>query len=163
MSAADAEGRLAAVISPLRRTLLTAARERGGLPDIPDAQIEIVRALLPGAGTGAAGTGAAGFGVERGPAELAEALHLSRPTVSNLLRAMEADGLVERRKAAGDGRRVVVVASARAIDLFRRFDEAAGALLREALGTLHPDDRSAVAAAVPALERLAVALRGEAR
>ncbi|SDL63191.1 MarR family winged helix-turn-helix transcriptional regulator [Microbacterium azadirachtae] len=146
------EGRLAAVISPLRRTLLSAARERGSLPDIPDAQIEVVRALLPSPD-----------GAERGPAELADALHLSRSTVSNLLRAMEADGLVERRRGAGDGRRVVVAASARAIDLFHRFDEAAGELLREALASLDPSDRSAVDAAVPALERLAEALKGASR
>ena len=156
----DDESRLAAVISPLRRTLLAAARERAGLPEIPDAQIEVVRALLPS--TGAAGpTGSTGStgSAERGPAELAEALHLSRSTVSNLLRAMEADGLVERRRAAGDGRRIIVVASARAIDLFHRFDQAAGDLLREALQALDPADREAVAGAVPALERLAAALR----
>ena len=162
----DVEGRLAAVISPLRRTLLAAARERGGLPDIPDAQIEVVRALL-GASGGDAGQGAEhGAGrrpAGRGPAELAQALHLSRPTVSNLLGAMEADGLVERRRADDDGRRVVVVASARATELFHRFDEAAGDILREALKLLDPADRAAVEAAVPALEALADALRGTAR
>ncbi len=150
--AGDAESRLAAVISPLRRTLLAAARERGELPDIPDAQIEVVRALLPSSGS-----------AERGPAELAEALHLNRSTVSNLLGAMEADGLVERRRADGDGRRVVVVLSPRALDLFGRFDQAAGELLRDALETLDPADREAVTAAVPALEKLAAALRGGSR
>jgi len=148
----DAESRLAAVISPLRRTLLTAARERGDLPDIPDAQIEVVRALLPASGE-----------AERGPAELAEALHLNRSTVSNLLGAMEADGLVQRRRATGDGRRVVVALSPRAIDLFGRFDQAAGEILRDALGSLDSADRAAVAAAVPALERLAAALHGADR
>jgi len=168
--AADVEARLAAVISPLRRTLLAAARERGGLPDIPDAQIEVVRALLGASGDGT-GQGAGhdtGHGADRrpagrGPAELAQALHLSRPTVSNLLGAMEADGLVERRRAADDGRRVVVVASARATELFHRFDEAAGDILQEALNLLDPADRAAVEAAVPALEALADALRGTAR
>jgi len=151
-AAAEAESRLAAVISPLRRTLLTAARERGDLPDIPDAQIEVVRALLPASGE-----------AERGPAELAEALHLNRSTVSNLLGAMEADGLVQRRRAADDGRRVVVALSPRAIDLFGRFDQAAGEILRDALGSLDPADRAAVAAAIPALERLAAALHGADR
>lgn len=160
--AGDVEGRLAAVISPLRRTLLTAARERGGLPDIPDAQIEVVRALLAPPGDGA-GRGADPRPAGRGPAELAQALHLSRPTISNLLGAMEADGLVERRRADGDGRRVVVVASARATELFHRFDEAAADILQEALKLLDPADRAAVAAAVPALEALTDALRGTAR
>lgn len=152
MTTGDPESRLAAVISPLRRTLLAAARERGELPDIPDAQIEIVRALLPSSG-----------GAERGPAELAEALHLNRSTVSNLLGAMEADGLIERRSAEGDGRRVVVSLSARALDLFGRFDQTAGELLRDALASLDPGDRAAVTAAVPALEKLAAALRGGVR
>ena len=151
--AVDVEGRLAAVISPLRRTLLTAARERGGLPDIPDAQIEVVRALL----------GPSGGGAGHGPAELAQTLHLSRSTISNLLGAMEADGLVERRRADDDGRRVIVFASARATELFHRFDEAAGDILREALRILDPADRAAVVAAVPALEALADAVRGTAR
>ncbi|MBS1673796.1 MAG: MarR family transcriptional regulator [Actinobacteria bacterium] len=151
-TASGAAGRLAAVISPLRRTLLSAARERGGLPDVPDAQIEMVRALLPPSGA-----------AERGPAELAEALHLNRSTISNLLGVMEADGLVERGRAAGDGRRVVVAPSPRAVELFRRFDDAAGEILREALDTLDPADRAAVAAAIPALERLAEALKETAR
>jgi len=59
--------RLAAVISPLRRALLAAAREQEGLPDIPDAQIEIIRALPRG-------TVAA-------PGELAETLGLGRSTI----------------------------------------------------------------------------------
>ena len=146
--AADEGGRLAAVISPLRRTLLAAARRQGGLPDIPDAQIEVVRALLSSPG-----------GAGPGPAELAVTLHLSRPAVSNLLRAMEADGLVERQRGAGDGRRVVVAASARAVDLFRRFDQESGEILRDALDVLDPADRATVAAAVPALERLSSVLR----
>ena len=40
--------RLAAVISPLRRDLLAGARAAEHLPDIPDAQIEVIRALPRG-------------------------------------------------------------------------------------------------------------------
>jgi DNA-binding MarR family transcriptional regulator len=136
--------RLAAVISPLRRTLLAAARAAEHLPEIPDAQIEIVRALPRG--------------TVSAPGELADRLGLSRSTVSNLLTTMEAAGLIERRPRAGDRRHVEVLATARALDLFDRFDLASGDLLADAAATLTPADRAALAAAVPALERLRDAL-----
>lgn len=132
--------RLAAVISPLRRTLLAAARRAENLPEIPDAQIEIIRALPRGTATT--------------PGELAERLDLSRPTVSNLLRAMDSAGLVTRSPRADDRRQVEVAVSARALDLFERFDRAGTALVADAASTLPDADRRALAAALPALERL---------
>ncbi|MEV4283534.1 MarR family winged helix-turn-helix transcriptional regulator [Actinoplanes xinjiangensis] len=143
MTALDA-ARLAAVISPLRRTLLGAAREAEHLPEIPDAQIEIIRALP----RDTAGS----------PGELAGRLGLSRPTVSNLLTAMEANGLVERRPRPGDRRHVEVVATAKALDLFARFDRVSGDLVAAAADTLTDADRAALAAALPVLERLRDAL-----
>jgi DNA-binding MarR family transcriptional regulator len=136
--------RLASVISPLRRTLLAAARAAEHLPEIPDAQIEIIRALPRG--------------TVAGPGELAERLGLSRPTVSNLLTTMESAGLVERRRSPANQRRVEVLATAKALDLFDRFDLASGKLVAGAAATLSAADRSALAAAVPALERLRDAL-----
>ncbi|MGV9212788.1 MarR family winged helix-turn-helix transcriptional regulator [Micromonospora sp. RB23] len=136
--------RLASVISPLRRTLLAAARAAEHLPEIPDAQIEIVRALPRG--------------TVAGPGELAERLRLSRSTVSNLLTAMEGKGLVERRPRPGNHRHVDVLATAKALDLFERFDLASGDLVARAAATLPAADRAALAAAVPALERLRDAL-----
>ncbi|BCJ50306.1 hypothetical protein Asp14428_17810 [Actinoplanes sp. NBRC 14428] len=136
--------RLASVISPLRRTLLAAARAAEHLPEIPDAQIEIVRALPRG--------------TTAGPGELAERLRLSRSTVSNLLTTMEANGLVRRRPRPGNHRHVDVLATEKALDLFDRFDLASGALVARAAATLSDVDRAALAAAVPALERLRDAL-----
>ena len=40
--------RLASVISPLRRVLLASARAAEHLPEIPDAQVEVIRALPRG-------------------------------------------------------------------------------------------------------------------
>ena len=100
-----AAGRLGRVISPLRRSLLRVARAAEHLPEIPDAQIEVLRALPAG--------------VERSSGELAGALGLSRPTISNLLRDMERAGLVARRPDRGDRRRVLVAASDRALPLPR--------------------------------------------
>ncbi|MGR0319835.1 MarR family winged helix-turn-helix transcriptional regulator [Agromyces sp. ZXT2-3] len=132
--------RLAAVVSPLRRALLGAARRREGLPELPDAQIEVIRAL-PG-------------GTVASPSELADSLGLGRSTVSNLLNRMERDGLVARTPRVGDGRGVEVVASARAIDLFERFDRASAAIVADAASALPAEDRAALDAALPALERL---------
>jgi hypothetical protein len=109
--------RLASVISPLRRTLLAAARATEHLPEIPDAQI-----------------------------------------VSNLLTTMEANGLVERRPRPGNHRHIEVLATPKAHDLFDRFDLASGDLVARAAATLPAADRAALAAAVPALERLRDAL-----
>lgn len=136
--------RLAAVVSPLRRALLTAAREREGLPDIPDAQIEVIRALPRG--------------TVASPGELADRLGLRRPTLSNLLAAMEAAGLIARRRSDADGRRVEVVATPEALGFFERFDAASAAIVAEAAASLSPADAAALAAAVPALEALRDAL-----
>ncbi|WP_328395967.1 MarR family transcriptional regulator [Nocardia sp. NBC_00416] len=144
MTALD-PARLAAVISPLRRTLLTAARAVERLPEIPDAQIEIIRALPRGSVTTSG--------------ELAGRLGLSRSTVSNLLTAMEASGLIERRPRPGDRRRIEIRTTARARDLFDRFDLASSALVTDAAATLDPADRAALAAALPALEHLREALQ----
>lgn len=136
--------RLAAVISPLRRALLTATREAGGLPDIPDAQIQVIRALPDG--------------TTRTPSELADELHLDRSTISNLLAAMQRAKLVERAPDPNDGRRSLVTTSARARELFAAFDRSSADLLGAALDTLDPTDRDVIAAAQPALERLLDAL-----
>jgi DNA-binding MarR family transcriptional regulator len=139
--------RLAAVISPLRRSLLAAARRAHRLPEIPDSQVEILRALPRGTAAS--------------PGELAERLGLSRPAVSNLLSAMEDRGLIARRPRGADRRQVEVAATERALGLFERFDRASAALVDGATDRLSPQDRAALAAAVPALERLRDALLDE--
>lgn len=132
--------RLAAVISPLRRALLNGTLDREGLPDIPDAQIEIIRALPRGTVTT--------------PSELAARLSLGRSTVSNLLAAMEKRGLVARRSRDDDRRQVDVVATAVATGYFDRFDVASAALVADAADSLGPDDLAALNAAIPILEKL---------
>lgn len=127
---------------PFRRTLLRASRAVADLPDLPDAQIEVLRALGAGDRSGTA------------PSELAERLGLARPTVSNLVSAMEHAGLVERRDAPGDGRRSTVHLTRLAARRLRAYDAATTALLVDALGRLDEEDRRAVAAALPALVRL---------
>lgn len=132
--------RLAAVISPLRRALLAATRAEAGLPELAEAQIDVLRTLPRG--------------TLRGPAEIATQLRLSRPTVSNLLATMQAQELIERAADPSDGRRVVVRASERALDLFDRFDAVNSSLVERVSRELSEGDRTALAAALPALERL---------
>lgn len=126
-------------IGPFRRALLRTSREVADLPDLPDAQVEVMRAL-----TGSTTT----------PSALAARLGLARSTVSNLVSAMESVGLVERRLAAGDGRRTELRLTALAEERLAAYDEASTAVLVEALGRLAPEDRTALAAALPALEHL---------
>ncbi|WP_295126842.1 helix-turn-helix domain-containing protein [uncultured Leifsonia sp.] len=141
--------RLAALISPIRRNLLALTRETEGLPDVPDSQVEVLRALPRG--------------TVSTPSELARRLGLRKSTMSNLLTAMEAAGLVVRRPSPDDRRRVEVLASAHALSIFESFDAASALLLAEAAATLHADDLAALAAAVPALERLRDALADRRR
>ncbi|GAA1960296.1 MarR family winged helix-turn-helix transcriptional regulator [Microbacterium deminutum] len=147
MSADLDPARLAAVISPLRRALLAGARAAEHLPEIPDAQIEVIRALPRG--------------VVSSPGDLADRLGVSRSTVSNLLTAMEERGLVARRPSADDRRRVEVLASALALTLFERFDRASAALVGQAAASLPTADRDALAVALPALEHLRDALAAQ--
>lgn len=141
--------RLSAIISPLRRSLLRAARTAEHLPDIPDAQVEVLRSLPAG--------------TVRSPAEIAEELTLSRTTVSNLLGTMETAGLITRETDSLDRRRVAVRASARAVSLLGRFDQASAALLAEAIAALPDHDRVVLGAALPALERLRDEMQAIAR
>ena len=131
---------LAAQVSPMRRALSALAREREALPEIPDAQIEIIRFIETGG--------------EATPSSIALALGSGRPTVSNLLATMESAGLITRRRDVHDGRRIVVNVSAAARDYFARFDAATSAIMTEAAAQLSPADQAALIAAAKAFERL---------
>ena len=140
--------RLSDRIGPFRRALLRTSREVADLPDIPDAQVEVMRALAAGTTT---------------PSTLAGRLGLARSTVSNLVSAMESAGLLERRLAAGDGRRTELRLTPLAEERLAAYDEASTTVLVEALDRLSPEDRAALAAALPALEHLhrEIAHRGD--
>lgn len=130
---------LSRVIGPLRRAVLRGTRTSGDLPDLPDAQIEALRVLVDAESAS--------------PGELAVRLRLARSTVSNLIRAMLAAGLVERTEGP-DLRSVRLSASPRATGLLARYDEAGEQMLDEAFSELDPADLEAISAALPALGRL---------
>lgn len=147
--APDPAADLARVLGPLRRRVLRRSQERAGLPDLPEAQVEVLRALTQDGPTS--------------PSELAGRLRLARPTVSNLLRTLTAAGLTARSPGAGDQRRVEVTATATAHDLLDRYDAASTATVTEALDRMDAADRAALPAAVDVLTRLLAALDEQPR
>ncbi|PPF62559.1 transcriptional regulator, partial [Rathayibacter tritici] len=116
--------RLSAEIGPFRRTLLSASRRDGALPEIPDAQIEVLRRLDED-----------GWST---PTALGRSLGLARSTISNLVAAMEREGLVERRLATGDGRSTEVGLTALARERLAVYDASAERVLVAALPRSQP-------------------------
>ena len=137
VATADALSRL---LGPLRRAVLRRARESGGLPDLPDAQIELLRVLQAAPGTGVG--------------EVAARLRVAPSTVSNVVRSAVAAGLVERRTSPTDLRAVELYPSTIALRLLETYDGTSCALLSNALAILSPGDRKAIERAMPALGRL---------
>lgn len=136
---------LSRLLGPLRREVMRASRSVGELPDLPDAQIEVLRALT-----------ALG---EATPGAIAAELGLARSTVSNLVKVMTAAGLIDRRLSDGDGRSTTLSASATADTLLARYDVASAAVIDEAFSHLSAVDRNRLKAAIPALQRLHHGLR----
>jgi DNA-binding MarR family transcriptional regulator len=138
---------LAQAIGPVRRALVKATQAAGDLPDLPEAQIEVLRLL-----------------VERGglsSTEIATRLGLARPTVSNLLKAMSGLRLIDRTASEDDLRSTLVGASARARVLLARYDRISAGILEEALGRVDPDARDALSRCAAALTQLAAALAAD--
>ncbi|WP_280365334.1 MarR family winged helix-turn-helix transcriptional regulator [Nocardia wallacei] len=143
-STASFEAHFSTLLGPLRRAVLRRTRTAEDLPDLPDAQIELLRLLVTTGGLA--------------PSRAAAELRMAQSTISNLIRTMAAADLVERRNQPTDGRGALLVASARAHRLLDRYDHASAAILRETLETLTAADRHALESALPALQRLVQAL-----
>jgi len=131
---------LSHLLGPLRRSLLRAAQGAGDLPDIPDAQIELLRTLAQSDGAT--------------PGALAAELGLARSTVSNLVKTMAASGLVDRSLSDSDGRSTVLSPSPAARALLDRYDRASATLLDEVFDRLSADERARIDGALPVLQRL---------
>lgn len=148
-SRTNASARVAAglggLLGPLRRAVFRSTRSAEGLPDLPEAQIELLRVLS---------TSADGLS----PSSAAALIRVAPSTVSNLARAMSAAGLVERIRPEFDQRTVVLTASAEALQLLKRYDRASSAALTSVIDELSDDDRVALEQSLPALGRLVAAL-----
>lgn len=117
-----------------------ASRRAGQLPSLSPSQVAVLRRL-----------------VARGPARpatLADDLGLARPTISNLLRDLEDEALVERLASRSDGRSVLVVITERARKVLETFARERVRLVVQEYNRLEPADRAALAAAVGPLRQL---------
>lgn len=145
MDVASEFGRL---IGPLRRAMLR-TRLLVGLPDLPEAQIELLRALER--------VGPAS------PSDLAAQLRVAPSTVSNLVRTMTAAGLIQRTPSIQDLRTVQLGLSALSREMLDRYDRRSTAALRRAIDRLAAEDRAALERSLPALRALLAALEDEQR
>ncbi|WP_181793554.1 MarR family winged helix-turn-helix transcriptional regulator [Streptomyces sp. WELS2] len=136
---------LGGLLGPLRRAVLRATRNAEGLPDLPEAQIELLRALS-----------SSPEGLSPGAA--AARVRVAPSTVSNLVRAMSTARLVERVRPEHDQRTVLLTASEEALHLLERYDRASTAALTRVVAELSDADRTALHQALPALDRLVTAL-----
>lgn len=144
----DTAAEFGRLIGPLRRAVLR-TRHAEGLPDLPEAQIELLR-VLEHAGTPTA-------------REVATRLGVAPSTVSNLVRAMSTAGLVQRTPSAIDLRNVHLSLTPKACDMLERYDRVSTAALRCAMKSLTPQRRNALEQALPALADLITALSSQSQ
>ncbi|MFI1581248.1 MarR family winged helix-turn-helix transcriptional regulator [Embleya sp. NPDC020630] len=142
-------------------TLDQAARQirRYGLDADPQAVLVAVRLLAAGARLGqAVEAHFAGFGLSAGryrllaaledadgemtPSGLADALGVTRATVTGLLGGLEREGLVLRRPSAEDGRSAVVVLTARGAQKMRELAPTHFGRLQEMVSALDAEERT---------------------
>lgn len=130
---------LSHLMPALWRTLLRATRGSDRMPAL-ESQVSILRRLS-----------AAG---RLSPAQLAEELHLARPTISNLLRGLVSEGIVQRERSPSDGRSVSLTLTDRGRGILETFRRGRAETLAEALDAIPAGDRELIIAALPAFEVL---------
>lgn len=136
-----AAGDLLAAISLVRRTTRRAVRQAWHAEPLPPAQSELLRltASRPGITV----------------AEAAHELQLAPNTVSTLVGRLTAAGLLGRGRSASDGRTALLTATEQGQSRLAAYRDLRAELAGLSLARLPAADRRALAAAVPALLRLA--------
>jgi DNA-binding MarR family transcriptional regulator len=135
---------LAEGIGRLRRALRRGARVADPGNPLAVAQLELLSALTehPGAR----------------PGQLARLLHMRPNTVTTIVNALAAQGLVSRVIADGDRRAVELTATDTGQQAVHAWQATNAEVLHLALSTLPAPQRRALAAAAPALDALASAV-----
>ena len=87
--------------------------------------------------------------------DLAAAERIAPSTLTRLVSVLEDRGYVERRAVPGDARAWTLVVTARGHEMLDRIRQENTIVLADSLLTLSPDQLTALAAAMPALEQLA--------
>ena len=80
---------------------------------------------------------------------------IAQPTMTTLVGRLERDGLVTRESDPADARAVLVTLTPEGLTRLKRIRKARAAAIEARLRELDPDERAALAAALPALEKLA--------
>jgi DNA-binding MarR family transcriptional regulator len=135
---------VADAVRAVSRATVAATRATQGLPALPEAQVAVLRTLRSSA--------------SMTPAELAQRLALARPTVSNLLRDLQAAGHVTRARSDVDRRSVILTITEQARNVQDAFQRGRGEVVTSAWAALDESDRTALVAATPSLRRLAARL-----
>jgi len=139
--AAGAAAELFTAISVIRRTARRAARQAWTQEPLPPAQSELLRltAARPGITV----------------ADAAQELRLAPNTVSTLVGRLTDAGLLSRERGAQDARTAVLAVTDKARRRLAEFRDLRAELAGQALARLTQQDQQALAAAAPALLRLA--------
>ena len=136
-----AAAELFTAISVIRRTARRSARQAWTQQPLPPAQSELLRltAARPGITV----------------ADAAQELRLAPNTVSTLVGRLTEAGLMGRERGAPDGRTALLTVTDKARQRLAEFRDLRADLAGRALSQLSEQDQKALAAAVPALLRLA--------
>jgi len=86
------------------------------------------------------------------PSELAERERIKRPTVTRIVRNLEAAGLLERIRDPEDGRASILTASAEGRELLKRLRARKTAYLAKRLSAMDAEDRRTLERAAELLE-----------
>ena len=141
--ATSADG-LAEGIARLRRALRRGARVAAPGNPLGVAQLEVLAAVAEHPGTR--------------PGQLARLLHMRPNTVTTIVNALAAQGLLSRAPADADRRAVELTVTGAGRQTVHAWQATNSAVLHLALSTLTPAQRRALTAAVPALDALARAI-----
>ncbi|MEV4441761.1 MarR family transcriptional regulator [Streptomyces sp. NPDC049577] len=114
-------------------------------PRLRGAEAELLRVVSARPGIGVSGA--------------AKELHLAANSVSTLINGLVAGGLLRRESDPRDGRAVALFPTPACRERLRDWEARRAVLFREGMRALPARDRAAVAAALPALRRLADVLR----
>ena len=135
---------LADGIARLRRALRRGARVADPGNPLAVAQLELLSALVENPGSR--------------PGQLAHLLHMRPNTVTTIVNALAAQGMVSRAGADSDRRAIELTATSAGQEAVRAWQATNAEVLHVALSTLSAQQRRALTAAVPALDALARAV-----
>lgn len=132
---------LLTAISAVRRTTRRAVRHAPPTEPLPATRSELLRLTVSQPGISVA--------------EAARELRLAPNTVSTIVGALAAQGLITRGRSRADGRTVRLNPTNKATQRLTRWRDVRAELAANALAALPAGDREALGAAIPALMRLA--------